>query len=229
MKQVLTCEHAGNIIPLKFKKLFKEAEEILETHRGYDPGAYDLYSRLKSLASFARAHKESRLLIELNRSLHHPALFSKFTTGIPQELKDELIETYYLPYRCEIENVISNYIKKGEEVVHLSIHSFTPELQGEVRNADIGLLYDPSRKMEKDWCKALKKVILKRDSTLRIRFNYPYRGQADGFTTYLRKKFPTNYRGIEIEINQKFVCENKMPETLKATFFSAINEMMNFE
>ncbi len=40
-------------------------------------------------------------------------------------------------------------------------------------------------------------------------------GTADGFTTYLRKKFQNNYSGIEIEINQKFSRYNKMETAVK--------------
>ena len=41
---------------------------------------------------------------------------------------------------------------------------------------------------------------------LRVRYNYPYRGDSDGLTTWLRKKHPAaRYLGIEIEINQRLV------------------------
>ena len=41
---------------------------------------------------------------------------------------------------------------------------------------------------------------------LRVRRNYPYRGDADGLTTTLRRRFPwQRYLGIEIEVNQKHV------------------------
>jgi len=39
-----------------------------------------------------------------------------------------------------------------------------------------------------------------------VRRNYPYAGKNDGFTTYLRRRFPSDaYLGIELEINQKHV------------------------
>lgn len=228
MKLVLTCEHAGNNIPAEYRELFKEAQEVLQTHRGYDPGAHDVYRRLKKMASFARSYKESRLLIEPNRSQHHPDLFSEFTRELPRESKDQLIGKYYLPYRRDVEKAILNYLGKGEEVVHLSIHTFTPQLNGKIRNTDIGLLYDPTRKIEREWCTGLKKQIKEKDNSLRVRMNYPYRGQSDGFTTHLRKRFQENYRGIEIEINQKFVKGNKMPDSLNSTLFFSIAEMLGY-
>jgi predicted N-formylglutamate amidohydrolase len=85
------------------------------------------------------------------------------------------------------------------------VHSFTPVLAGEVRTCDIGLLYDPRREAEGKFAEAWRKGLAERLPGFRIRKNYPYRGAADGFTTYLRKQFPRSYLGIELELNQKHV------------------------
>ena len=221
MKLVLTCEHGGNEIPTKYLPLFKDAKVALNSHRGLDLGALDLFHHLSKLASFSNIQIISRLLIEANRSLQYPQLFSEFTKNLPSKEKNEIIENYYFPYRNVIENKISRLIEKGE-LLHFSTHSFTPVWMGEPRNADIGLLYDPSRMREKDFCKNLKQQLLLQSPALKIRFNYPYLGIADGFTTYLREKFPENYAGIELEVNQKFAFQNKMDQGLKASIFKAL-------
>ncbi len=226
MKLVLTCEHAGNYIPEEYKNLFGDNLDVLETHRGYDPGAFDLFCILKELASYHRSHNVSRLLIEVNRSLHHPSLFSEYSRNLPSEIKNRLIKEFYETYRKEVQHAISELITAGEEVLHLSIHSFTPQLNGEVRNTDIGLLYDPARKTEVNFCRALKRELLLNESSYRIRANYPYRGTADGFTTSLRKKFKVKYTGIEIEVNQKFAVKNKMDMKLKRNFFSSLKSII---
>ena len=226
MKLVLTCEHAGNRVPEKFSSVFNKADEILETHRGYDPGALDLFKELKKLSDFCHFQMVSRLLIESNRSLHHKQLFSEYSRELPSETKTELVETIYLPYRNEVEEFIFAAIKQGEEVLHLSIHSFTPVMDGQERNADIGLLYDPSRKEEKLICAALRRELLRIKPELKIRFNYPYMGKADGFTTWLRKKFPKHYLGIELEVNQKFVTENKMEDKQKQAILVALEMIL---
>lgn len=222
MKLIITCEHGGNIIPQQYETLFRGAEAILNSHRGYDPGALDLFSEFLQTADFERFQKVSRLLVELNRSLHHPQLFSEFTRDLSEADKKDLLKHYYFPYRNEVEAVIANYIQTGEKVVHLSIHTFTPELHGQVRKADIGLLYDPKRHLEKIFCRNLKEQLRGQDPDLRVRLNYPYRGTADGFTTYLRKKFDRNYAGIEIEVNQKYVVHSTFPASLKNTICRAI-------
>ena len=215
LKLLLTCEHAGNEIPKQFQQLFQGADEQLNSHRGYDPGAFDLFCYLKPLADYAEAHQVSRLLVEPNRSPGHPQLFSEFTRGQERGLKNAILERYYFSYRNAVEKQVEQWFQKGENVLHLSVHSFTPVLNGEVRNTDLGLLFDPARSSEKDFCLKWKKQFQKLEPGMKVRFNYPYLGKADGFTTFLRKKFPKNYKGIELEVNQKFVSKNQMPFQLK--------------
>lgn len=210
-KWVISCEHGGNHIPAAYSAYFRDAEPVLQSHRGYDPGALELYRLLANeLADFSHFSETSRLLIELNRSLHHKNLFSSYTKGLSPLLKEEIIATYYLPYRRVVEEKIEEFIRKQEQVVHLSIHSFTPELDGELRNADIGLLYDPSRPAEKSFCRDWKNSLHKIMPEARVRFNYPYQGRADGFTTYLRRRFPQHYIGIELELNQQYAGDQLM-------------------
>lgn len=210
MKLIITCEHGGNEIPAEHQYLFDDNLQVLQTHKGLDIGALSLYEYLQALADFSIYSTTSRLLIELNRSLHHKNLFSEYATSMPASAKTKLIDNYYLAYRNKVEKSISNYINEGHEVLHISVHSFTPVLNNIKRNCDIGLLYDSSKLPEKEFSHQFKKKILAQNSGLNVRFNYPYLGKADGFTTYLRKQFTSNYIGIEIEVNQKFAVNNVM-------------------
>lgn len=203
-KWIVSCEHGGNQIPAAYAPFFQDAGEVLQTHRGYDPGALPLFKLLASrLSDFALYSETSRLLVELNRSLHHRKLFSTYTKNLPSATKEEIIAQHYLPYRKQAENKILEFSSLGNTVVHLSIHSFTPVLEGQVRKADIGLLYDPGRREEREFCRLWKEQLKQVLPTKVVRFNYPYLGTADGFTTYLRGQFPEKYIGIELEINQQ--------------------------
>lgn len=215
MKLLITCEHGGNTIPSSFQKFFKNKEAILNSHRGYDLGALDLYNHLEPLADYSLFSETSRLLIELNRSLHHKRLFSEFSKNIPKIEKQDLIKSYYLAYREQVGRTIRNWIEKDETVLHISIHSFTPILNNLERHCDIGLLYDSKKHTEKAFCANFKKEIKTTKPELKVRYNYPYLGSADGFTTYLRKQFPSNYLGIEIEVNQKYAKNNRMKPNVK--------------
>ena len=221
MKLVITCEHGGNTIPEEYKSLFPD-KTVLETHRGYDLGALDVFNYLQPLADYSNYSTTSRLLIELNRSLLHKNLYSEFSKKLPINTKKQIIKKYYTIYRSAVSDYIEASIKNKNDVIHLSIHSFTPQLNQEIRNCDIGLLFDSRKANEKEIAVVLKKGILAQNPNYRIRFNYPYLGKADGFTTTLRKQFPEHYSGIEIEINQSFSNNNTMPETIKTILKESI-------
>src|SRR4030081_1301042 len=36
---IITCEHGGNRIPAPYRRLFRGRRVLLDSHRGYDPGA----------------------------------------------------------------------------------------------------------------------------------------------------------------------------------------------
>ena len=203
---IITSEHGGNRVPGEYRRLFRAQRALLQSHRGYDPGslqmARDLAGHFKAPLVYSTV---TRLLVELNRSVGHPRLFSETTRCLPQAERDKLVELYYLPYRGEVERRIARTIASGRRVVHISSHSFTPVLDGEPRNADIGLLYDPARPGERTLARCWRRTLRQRDETLRVRFNYPYSGKTDGLTTYLRRVFaPQHYVGIELEVNQRF-------------------------
>jgi predicted N-formylglutamate amidohydrolase len=154
----------------------------------------------------------SRLLIDLNRSIGHPKLFSEATRDAPVKLRRELLETCYLPYRNRVEAGIAEAIARGNRVIHIASHSFTPILDGEIRNADIGLLYDPARPGEVDLCRRWQAQLNALAPELKVRRNYPYTGKSDGLTAHLRRCFPAEvYVGIELEMNQKVPLNGGRP------------------
>jgi predicted N-formylglutamate amidohydrolase len=90
------------------------------------------------------------------------------------------------------------------------VHSFTPVLHGNVRTADMGLLYDPLRKSEAAFCVLWQMALRKLGPDLKVRRNYPYLGTADGLTAYLRDCFPdSSYLGVELEVNQLYPAEDR--------------------
>jgi predicted N-formylglutamate amidohydrolase len=201
---LFTCEHGGNRIPVPYAAAFRGAAALLASHRGYDPGALALARWLARRAKAPLyAVAVSRLLIDLNRSLHHPRLFSEISTALDDQEQRRIIKRYYQAHRWRVEEAILTHAATGGRVVHVAVHSFTPVLAREVRRADIGLLYDPARPAEKTLCRQWAVRLREIAPDLRVRRNYPYRGRADGFTTYLRTRFGARrYLGIELEVNQ---------------------------
>jgi len=204
---ILTCEHAGNRIPREYADLFKGADDILNSHRGWDPGALDLTRRLSKYFHLPYLHVMwSRLLVESNRAPTNRRIWSRFTTELPPDEKSRILEKYWWPNRHAVETQVKNSVKRKKTVFHVAIHSYTNILDGVERNADIGILYDPARRSEKTMCTRWEKIMNEIDPTLRVRRNYPYRGEADGLPTWLRRKFSDrDYAGVEFEINQALI------------------------
>ncbi len=203
IRWIFTCEHAGNEVPAPFREHFRRANRVLESHRGYDIGALEVLRTLARETDFARFNTVSRQVVDLNRSETNPSLFSKYTRHLDDEVKERIIDEIYRPYRLGIEERIGRLIARGDFVIHLSVHSFTPVLNGIVRKTDIGLMYDPKRAVEKTLCGRWRGILRKYLPGLTIRMNYPYRGVSDGITAAMRKHFTRNYAGLEIEVNQK--------------------------
>ncbi|MSQ71431.1 MAG: N-formylglutamate amidohydrolase [Betaproteobacteria bacterium] len=215
---LITCEHASNRVPAKYRPLFRELAHALDTHRGYDIGAVPLARQFA--AAFAAPlvlGRATRLLVDLNRSIGHKDLHSDATRTLPAHERARILRDWYLPYRSEVEQHVGAMVARPARVMHISTHSFTPELHGEVRNADIGLLYDPARpgevRLAERWRSALKAAA----PELRVRRNYPYRGEQDGMTTHLRRRHaPQRYVGMELEFNQALVADAKAWREVRA-------------
>lgn len=202
---VITCEHGGNRVPAPYRYLFRSCRTLLESHRGFDPGALVMATTLaRNFDAPLLTSTVSRLVVDLNRSIGHRNLHSEAIRTLPAAIRQEIVEYYYQPYRTEAERLVAQGIARRGRVIHISCHSFTNNFNGVVRHADIGLLYDPARQGESALCANWKSVLKVSASDLEVRRNFPYEGRNDGFTSALRKKFPSDvYLGIELELNQK--------------------------
>lgn len=204
---VITCEHGGNRVPRNYASVLRPLRAMLKTHRGFDPGALRLALDLAAATGAPLdASTTTRLLVDLNRSIDHPDVFGPTTRDMPELERKRIIADHYQPYRSAVERRIADLVRAGHPVMHISVHSFTPVLRGRTRKADIGLLYDPSRKRESAFVDAWAAALGLVNDAARVRRNYPYKGTSDGFTTYLRTLHAdARYAGIELEVNQQLV------------------------
>jgi predicted N-formylglutamate amidohydrolase len=203
---LLACEHASKRVPLRYRRLFQRREALLDSHRGWDPGALEL-ARSLSRAFDAPLFRGvvTRLLVDLNRSLQSPTLFSEYALRLEEKERLALLARYWEPYRHAVRHCIESALARRRRVLHLSLHSFTPKLRGDARRTDVGLLYDPSRPAEERFCRSLRAYLQGELGELRIDLNEPYSGVSDGLTTTLRTELPKGrYLGIELEVNQRF-------------------------
>ena len=203
---VLTVEHAGRRVPAAYAKLFDtpEARAALDSHRGWDPGAWTAARALgRATGVRPRAHAVTRLLVDVNRSLHHPTCFSEFSRHLPPDTRDRIAREHHLPHRAAVGRDVERAVASCGRCVHVGVHTFAPILDGVTRRADLGILYDPrrcgERALGRAWAVALRAAV----PGLGVRRNYPYRGRADGLTMTLRARFADDaYQGVELELNQ---------------------------
>ncbi|QHL85982.1 N-formylglutamate amidohydrolase [Nibribacter ruber] len=227
---LLTCEHAGNEVPPETAHIFKGKEEVLYTHKAIDLGAHVLARHLeRALHLPLYVTTVTRLLVEANRSLDSDELFSKFSKKLSEAEKHQVLEAHYHPHRNQVLNRIEEEIAKGNRVLHLAVHTFTPALDGDVRKADIGLLFDPAKPLEKKIAGQFKTALEKQNPQRHILYNDPYPGTADGFPTYLRSKLEKDqYAGFELEVNQKFFLSGDPDawETVKQEIGEALKTVL---
>ena len=202
---LLTCEHGGNRVPARERALFARAARSLASHRGFDAGALDVARRLarawRAPLVFATT---TRLLVDANRSPHNPAVFSAYTRGLPRAQRDALLARHHAPHWRRVRAALA--VRRGR-MLHVAVHSFTPVLAGARRDFGIGILYDPRRRGERERARIWQERLARALPGVGVRRNAPYRGDADGLTTALRREYPASrYQGIELELNQRLIA-----------------------
>jgi predicted N-formylglutamate amidohydrolase len=146
-KTLITCEHSSNRFP---QHLSKE-HELVDTHWAVDIGAEDVSGMLASNMQLPiLSSRISRLVIDVNRPLTSDTLFRHQADGrtvkvneyLSFEEKQDRIDRYWKPYRAELGTILTE--TPGLDFV-LSIHSFTPNYEGQPREIEIGVLYTDSK------------------------------------------------------------------------------------
>lgn len=200
---VLTCEHASCAVPSEYDDLGLAGED-LEEHIGWDIGAgaltRSLAERLNAPAVLAGV---SRLLIDCNRDLSDHDLIPPVSHGVHvpgnQQLdaveRQRRIENFYEPYHAAIDAIVS----RRPQAFLLSLHSFTPELNGNPRRFDVGVLFD----VFSDDARLVGEALA--GQGLAVRYNQPYSG-LDGLIFSARTHgMRHGLRYLELEINNRLL------------------------
>jgi predicted N-formylglutamate amidohydrolase len=226
---VVSVEHASHAVPAGLGSLGLAAA-YLKTHHGWDPGAANV-ARILAASCGAPLHlgRWTRLLADLNRSENHRWVVPKTSGGRPVPANAELsraerlerLERYWLPYRAAVEADLDRRVDGFGRALHISVHTFTPRLNGETRHCDIGLLYQPSRRGERAMADRWDRLLTGRG--YRVRRNYPYSGLDDGFCMRMRaQRSPRSYLGMEIEMNQQALQDQASLRRMAQAFADAL-------
>lgn len=203
---VLSCEHASNAVPRAYARLFRGHASVLASHRGYDLGARDVAVALaRATGAPLFAGEVTRLLVDVNRTPGHAALFSEWSRALPDAERHALLARYHAPHWRRVRAAVR--ARGGRRVVHVGVHSFTPVWHGVPREIDVGLLYDPARPAEAEFCARWAAWLRRADPRLRVRRNAPYRGVSNCLPTALRRELPAaRYLGLELELSQALLA-----------------------
>ncbi|HYV87487.1 MAG TPA: N-formylglutamate amidohydrolase [Candidatus Polarisedimenticolia bacterium] len=180
VRGLLICDHASAAIPAALGTLgLDEGQRRL--HIAWDIGAADVTRRLAKLLGVAAILSGySRLVIDCNRQLDDP-------TSIPQESdgvavpgnrglsevdRKQRAQACFWPYQQAIEGWIAARRTAGEQPVIVSLHSFTPVMDGFERPWHIGILANRDRRVAHRLIAALRC-----DPTLSVGDNEPYDGR----------------------------------------------------
>lgn len=159
------------------------------------------------------ATKWTRLLCDCNRDADNPDVFSPLGKQLDDASKQRILHKYHQPYRNGVESQLRQWADQGEAILHLSLHSFTPQLRGVTRPCELGIMFDSRIAGEKQLAQQLRahlKQELKADPGFRIRFNYPYVGRSTYFQPALRRQFSApQYLALQLEVNQKIPRQQK--------------------
>ncbi len=177
---VLTCEHAGRVIPKKLGDLGLH-DRHLARHIAWDIGV-DGLARLLATALDAPLvmQRFSRLVIDCNRPYSAEDCIPEVSDGteIPanRELSDvdrlHRINKIHAPYHDEITALLDRRMVDKKATALVSIHSFTPCLEAAPapRPWDVGLLYNRHEQLSHHVHDALEAEA----DHLNFTFNEPY-------------------------------------------------------
>ena len=204
---LLVCDHASCRFPKSLGDMGLDPF-ARRCHLAIDIGAGSLTERLaESLGVTAVVHNYSRLIIDCNRQLMDPGAFLEYGDGIivpgnrnlHQDDKDFRASALYWPYHHAIDEQIQRLGNIGPPPAFISIHSFTPVLNGESRAWQIGVLWDKDEQLREIFLEGF------RGAGYYTGDNEPYSGKAPQDFTIDHHAEEIGLPHIGIEIRQDLV------------------------
>lgn len=208
---VLVADHARRDLPEDYGSLGLPTLEF-DRHIAYDIGVEAVTRELAAaldvpavLANF------SRLLIDPNRGEDDPTLIRQLYDGtvisgnypMAAKERERRLDDFYRPYHDAVGAMIASVAQaSGKAPFILSVHSFTPVMQGVIRPWHVGILWDLDDR-------AARPLIdmLAGDPALTVGDNEPYDGALRGDTMY-RHAIVNDFAHALVEIRQDLIASD---------------------
>jgi predicted N-formylglutamate amidohydrolase len=220
---VLTCEHASPTVPDEYEGLGL-APELLIDHIGWDIGAAELAAALGSaLGAPAVLSAASRLLVDCNRALGDTDLMPHQSCGVtvPGNATIDAAERarrltrFYDPYHTAIDAQLEEH----PGALLLSVHSFTPELNGCTRPFDVGVLFDDFDDLAHRLADRISAA------GLSVRMNQPYSGLAGLIFSARSHGRRHGLRYLELEVNNRLLRSDAGVRDVATRLIDAVASM----
>jgi len=213
---LFVCDHASCRFPESLGDMGLDPF-ARRCHLAIDIGAGSLTESLAGkTGATAVLAQYSRLIVDCNRQLMDPGAFLEYGDGIlvpgnrnlHQDEKDRRADAIYWPYHRAIDEQVKRLSALGSLPTFVSIHSFTPVLNGEARSWQVGVLWDKDR--------ALAEIFIEgfRAAGYQTGDNEPYSGKAPQDYTIDTHAEPQGLPHVGIEIRQDLIDSLDGVETI---------------
>ena len=206
---LLIGDHAGRAVPRSLGSLGL-SPEALDLHIAWDIGIAGLGERLAAtLDACFIGQAYSRLVIDCNRNPGAESSIPEVSHGVAIPGNAGLSATHiaarrdqiYRPYQDVIGAELDRRAQAGRATVLVSLHSFTPELQGLARPWRIGVLHRNDSPLS-----ARMLLLLRRELGEAVGDNQPYRMDETDNTVPLHAD-PRGLDYLELEVRQDLIEE----------------------
>ncbi len=204
---MLVCDHAGRRIPRQLGRLGLDDQD-LERHIAWDIGAGALATQLgRALDACVVKQVYSRLVIDCNRAPGRPDSIPRMSdgtavpanAGLSSEAAAARVASIHAPYHGAIAAVLDSRKAEGRPITFISVHSFTPLMDGLSRPWHVGVLHGGDSPLSK---RALS--LLSGEDGLVVGDNEPYSlGETD--YTVPRHAQARGLDYLELEVRQDLI------------------------
>lgn len=163
-KCVIVCDHASRRIPKSLANLGLSPKNRTR-HIAWDPGTADIGLHLSGALDATLVLAEySRLVVDLNRGHDNRDCMRAESDGVEipgnkglsARAKKQRLDEIFWPYHGEVDRRIEKLLKKGIAPVFISVHSFTPVMDGFRRPWHIGVMWNKNPGLAKKLVRNLR-------------------------------------------------------------------------
>ena len=224
---LLVCDHASCRFPEALGDMGLDPF-ARRCHLAIDIGAGALTECLSdSLGVTAVLAQYSRLVVDCNRELLDPGAFLEYGDGIlvpgnrslSRAAKDARAEAIYYPYHNAIDQQIKRLASIGPPPAFISIHSFTPVLNGESRPWQVGILWDTDARLPDIFLEEFRAAGFVTGD------NEPYSGKAPQDYTVDHHAEAIGLPHVGIEIRQDLISDMAGVERMAAVMHRIIDKI----